>query len=90
MVEIEILEEEKNKIKFKVTGETHTILNLIRNELFKDENVDFAGYMVEHPLVGGAIFTVATSKGNPKIAIKKAIERIQKKLSKVESEIKKL
>ncbi|MCD6576122.1 MAG: DNA-directed RNA polymerase subunit L [Nanoarchaeota archaeon] len=90
MVEIEILEEEKNKLKFKVKGETHTILNLIRNELFNDESIEFAGYKIEHPLVKDAIFTIATSKGTPKTALKKAIERLQKKLSKLEAEIKKL
>ncbi len=90
MVEIEILEEEKNKIKFKVKGETHTILNLIRNELFNDESVEFAGYTIEHPLVKDAIFTVSMSKGTPRTAIKKAIERLQKKLSKLETEIKKI
>ncbi len=90
MVEIEILEEEKNKLKIKIKGETHTVLNLIRNELFNEDSVEFVGYRIEHPMVKDAIFTVATTKGNPKTIIKKAIERIQKKLSKLESEIKKL
>jgi DNA-directed RNA polymerase subunit L len=90
MVDIEIVEEDKNKIQFKVKGETHTILNLIRNELFNDDSVEFAGYRIEHPLTGIAIFTVATSKGSPKTAIKKAIERLQKKLSGLEAEFKKL
>ncbi len=90
MVNIEILKEEKNRIQFKIKGETHTVLNLIRKELFENKSVEFAGYKVDHPQIKNIIFTVSTSKGNPKMAVKKAIEKIQKKLSKIESEVKKL
>ena len=90
MVSIKILKEEKNKIQLKINGETHTVLNLIRNELFKDDSVEFAGYKIDHPQIKNVVFTVITSKGNPKTIIKKTIEKIQKKLSKIESEIKKM
>ena len=90
MVNIEILKEEKNKVQFKIKGETHTVLNLIRKELFENESVEFAGYKVDHPQINNMIFTVSTSKGNPKVVIKKTIGKIQKKLSKLELEVKKL
>lgn len=90
MVSIEILEEDKNKLKFKVKDETHTILNLIRNELFNDESVDFAGYKIEHPLVKDAIFSVSASKKDAKKILKDAISRLQKKLADLESEFKKI
>jgi len=90
MVSIEIVEEEKNKIKLKIKDETHTVLNLIRKELFNDDSVDFAGYRIEHPLVKDAIFTISTTKKDAKKILKDAIDRLQKKLSELGSEVKKM
>ena len=39
---IEILEETKQKLVFKLKGEDHTILNLLRQELWNDEAVKIA------------------------------------------------
>lgn len=89
-MEIQILEEEKNKLKFKVIGETHTLCNALRKELFNDDSVQFAGYTIEHPLIKEAIFVVSTTKKDPKKAVADAIERIQKNLEKLETEIKKI
>ncbi len=89
-MDIKFLEEEKTKIKFVVTGESHEVLNLIRKELFEDSSIDFAGYKIEHPLTKKAIFTVSTKRKSPKKAVKDAIERIQDKLSAFEKEVKKI
>lgn len=90
MVKIEVIEEGKNKLKLKIKGETHTILNLIRKELFNDPSIEFAGYKIKHPLKDEAIFTLTTVKKSPKKAIKDAIERLQKTISKLKIEIEKL
>ncbi|MCD6547554.1 MAG: DNA-directed RNA polymerase subunit L [Nanoarchaeota archaeon] len=90
MVEIEIIQKEKNKLKFKVKGENHTILNLLRKELFNDESVEFAGYMIEHPLTGVAIFSISTKNKTARKALTDAISRLQKKISNFESEVKKI
>jgi len=89
-MEIQVLEEEANKIKFKVIGETHTIGNLLKKELFKDKSVEFAGYVVEHPLIKEAIFTVKTTKKNPRKSINDAIDRIREQLDDFVSQVKKI
>lgn len=87
-MEIEILSEEKNKLQFKLKGETHTLLNLLTKELFNDKNVEFAGYRVEHPLINEAI--VSINAKNPKKAIKDAVKRIQKQVDTFQAQVKKI
>ena len=75
-MEIQIIEKGPNILKFKVIGEVHTLLNPLRIELSKDDDVAFVAYKIEHPLVDSAIFIVKTKEGDPLEAIKRAIERI--------------
>lgn len=80
-MEIEILEKESNSIKFKVLGETHTILAILREELYEDSAVDFASYNVEHPLKDEAIFRLTTGRKDPVKALNEAVERIEDSIS---------
>ena len=89
-MEIEILEEEKNQLKFKVKGETFTLTNLLKKELFNDSSVEFAGFTVEHPLKDEAVFVISTAKKSPKKAIADAIDRLQKQLDDFEEQVKKI
>ena len=43
-MEIKILEETKNKLRFHVEGEDNTFLNLLKEELWKDKAVKIAAY----------------------------------------------
>ena len=88
-MEIEILEETKNKIHFRVKGEDHTILNLLKEELWKDSDVKIAAYRMDHPLVGVPEMTVEVTQGNDaKRAIKEAVKRLEKTLEKFKEEFK--
>jgi len=80
-MDIEILEETKNSIHFKLNGEDHTVLNLLKEELWNDKNVKISAYKMDHPLVGIPEMTVEVSQGNePRKAIADAIKRLDKKL----------
>lgn len=80
-MELEILEETKNKLHFKVKGEDHTLLNLLKEELWHDKNVKVSAYKMDHPLVGIPEMTVEVTQGNePRKAIAEAIKRLNKKL----------
>lgn len=88
---IEILEESKNKITFKVEGEDHTILNLLKEELWKDDNVKLAAYKVEHPLIGVPDMTVEVKAGNDvKKVIEDAVKRLVKKLDEAKKQFEKV
>lgn len=77
-MEYAILEEDKNKIIFQLTGETHTFCNLLKETLLEDGNVKVASYMIEHPLRIKPKFIIETSKGSPIDALKAALKKIKK------------
>lgn len=87
-MEIEIISDEKDKLKFKLKGETHTLLNMLSKELLNDSKVDFAGYNVEHPLIDEA--TVSVTGKNPKKAIKDAVKRLEKQIDDFQAQVKKI
>ena len=45
-MEVNILEEKKDKIIFEIKGEGHTLSNAIRKELWNDEHVKAAAYAI--------------------------------------------
>lgn len=83
-MEIKLLEQSKTKLKFTIEGEDHTILNLLKEELWNDKAVKIAAYRIEHPLVGTPEMIVEVAPGNdPKKAINEAVKRLNKKLDKL-------
>lgn len=71
--------EEKNKLRIKIEGESHTFCNLLKDELAKIKGVVAASYYVEHPLIGVPQMTVETDGS---IAPKKALEDAAKHIKK--------
>ena len=59
-MELRVLEKGKDRMKIEVVGETHTMLNLLRENAWK-EKADQASYVIEHPYLS-----------HPKIIVKAA------------------
>jgi len=78
-MEIKILEDKKNLIRFQIKGEGHTLCNPLKNELVTDEDVEYATYNIAHPLIGIPEFIIRTKKGTPKDALIKAVDRLKKR-----------
>ncbi|MGB9748811.1 MAG: DNA-directed RNA polymerase subunit L [Candidatus Woesearchaeota archaeon] len=78
-MKINILNEEKKRMEFEIEGESHTLCNMLKNELLNDENVKIAIYRINHPLLKTPRFLVETN-GNetPREALVKAAKRILK------------
>jgi len=90
-MEINIIEETKDRLKFEIVGEDHTLCNLLRDELWKDKHLEVAGYNVDHPLVSQPIMIVETDGSEtPKKALLEAVERIKQKNKEVIGEFKSL
>jgi DNA-directed RNA polymerase subunit L len=89
-MEINILEEKKDKIIFEIKGEGHTLSNAIRKELWNDEHVKSAAYAIEHPLIEIPRFIVETDGADPRKTLVAAAKRVQKDLEKVKAEAKEL
>ena len=77
-MEMNILEDLKTKIVFELVGEDDTFCNVLKEELWNDSDVDAAAYNVKHPLVSSPVFIVETKKGDPRKALKGAVDRLKK------------
>lgn len=76
-MQLKVLERKQNEVVVEIDGEGHTLCNLLESVLLEDEEVEFAGYTIPHPLVGKPILRVRT-KGNkdPKEALREALIKI--------------
>lgn len=88
-MEIKILEEKKNRIVFELPGQSHTMPNALRKELWNDDHVKTAAYAIEHPLVGQPRFILETDGADPKKTLKAAAKKVIKQLEKLKEEAKK-
>jgi len=89
-MELNIIEEKKDKIIFEIKGEGHTLSNALRKELWNDEHVKAAAYAIEHPLIEIPKFVLETDGADPRKTLLAAAKRIQKDLEKLKSEAKEL
>ena len=76
---MKVVEEQDDRLIFEVTGEGHTICNILRKRLMSQEEVSAAAYDITHPLVGQPEFEVNSS--NPRESIKTASEGIKEEAS---------
>ncbi len=54
---------EDKQLEMEVSGEGHTLLNLIQSSLLKQANVKMAGYAKPHPLRDRSIFYITLKRG---------------------------
>ncbi len=88
MMDIEILSSKDNVLEIIVKNESHTLLNLLVDELNKDSNVKYATYALVHPLENKVKMIVMTDGSvTPLSAIRRAISSIDKKIDKLRKEL---
>ena len=78
-MEIKVLENEKNRLRFELVGETHTLANFITKELWNDSDVTISGYNLHHPDTSNVTILIETAKKDPKKVLLDTIKEIQKK-----------
>ncbi len=72
-MKLEIIEDEKNKLKLAVTGESHTLLNILRENSWKS-GADQAAYIVEHPYLSKPQIVVTSD--NPRKTLNSALQTV--------------
>ncbi|HLC56098.1 MAG TPA: DNA-directed RNA polymerase subunit L [Candidatus Nanoarchaeia archaeon] len=77
-MEIDVLEQSKDRLKIEIVGEDHTLVNALRNELWKNSHVKVAGYGIDHSLISSPILTIETDGNeNPRKALEKAVSSLK-------------
>lgn len=77
-MELKVVEHDGKKLVLEIPGETVTMTNVLREELWEDKNVKESAHMKEHPYLANPKVLVETSRGYPQTALKKAANRIIK------------
>lgn len=68
-----------NELTIEIEGLGHTFYNLLQKRLLDEEDVDFAGYNIPHPLSSNAIIYIRTKgAAKPEEVLQKAIEKTHK------------
>jgi DNA-directed RNA polymerase subunit L len=61
----EITDFKDNELELKVREEDISILYIVQHELLKEKSVDFAGVILQHPLIKDYKMRVATKRKDP-------------------------
>jgi DNA-directed RNA polymerase subunit L len=88
-MELKIVKEDEKTLFLETPGETYTLTNTIREELWNDKNVSEAADIKEHPYLAEPKIFVRVSKGSPKTALENAAERVADKAKEFKEEFKK-
>jgi DNA-directed RNA polymerase subunit L len=73
-------DEEKKRLLLELGGESYTLSNLLRKELWSDRSVREAAHIKEHPYLAQPKVFVAVSRGEPENALKRASKRLIKQV----------
>ncbi len=76
---VKVLIMEKNELRFRIVGESHTALQMLRERLNNHKNIDYANYFPGHPELDDPEFFIRT-KG--KISVEKMLKEIVQEISK--------
>ncbi len=82
-MKLEVLEDEKNKLKIAVEGENHTLLNILRENAWK-AGADQASYLLNHPYFAAPQLIIQGE--NPKKILNSSIQMIIEQAKEFEKE----
>ena len=84
-MEIRVIRSENDLMEIEIKGEDHTLVNFLREALWKVKGVKDAGYNIKHPLVSEPRILVRTDGIKPKKAFEQAISLMKADLKDLKS-----
>lgn len=75
-MELNILNKTNNELEAELRGETHTLLNLIKDLLVKDERVEVVFYDMEHVSISDPVLYIKTDGTDPILVLKEVAAAI--------------
>jgi len=79
-MKVEILEETKDKIKFKMYNTRYSIPEMLKKQLLTHKEVVMASGMLKHPEDSDCEFILVVKSANPREILLKGIEELQQEL----------
>jgi DNA-directed RNA polymerase subunit L len=88
-MELNKIKEDSNMIEIELRGESIGFANLIKEELWNDNNVDEAAYIKEHPYMAEPkIYVKMKGRASTRTALERAVKRLKAKLKDLNKEFK--
>lgn len=85
-MDIEVLTDKKLELEIVLHGEKHGLCNALRKILMEDDDVQYAVYGIDHPLIGEPIMTIKTKqKKNAKNSLLKAAKTLKEETDEFKS-----
>jgi DNA-directed RNA polymerase subunit L len=72
-VELNILNKTNNELEVELRGETHTLLNLLKDLLIKDERVVTAFYDMKYVSISDPVLYIKTDGADPILVLKDVV-----------------
>jgi DNA-directed RNA polymerase subunit L len=88
-MELKKVKEDSKTLLLEVVGETFTVTNALREQLWEDKSVSEAAQIREHPYLSQPKIWVRTERGSPVAALEKAAEKISELAKEFREEFKK-
>ena len=82
---VRVLERSERSLRIEVSGDGHSLCNLVQEALLEDPSVEIAGYHRVHPLSDKFIIYVRVKEGDPDDAVLRAVERLKGRLKELRS-----
>ena len=87
MMELKTIKKDTNMLEVELKGESFGFANLIKEELWENENVEEAVCIKEHPyMTEPKLYIKMKGKNTPEAALERAIKRVQVKLKEMNGE----
>ena len=81
---VKVLIKEKNELRLRVVGESHTSLQMLRERLNNHKDIDYANYFPGHPELDDPEFYIRTSgKKSADKVLSELVDSISKEFSDV-------
>jgi DNA-directed RNA polymerase subunit L len=75
-MELTLLNKTKESIEIEVKGEDETLLYPLQQKLIEDDSVEYATYIMGHPLLDQPKLVVKVKEGKPQNALKRAAKAL--------------
>ena len=83
-MDVNVKKSGKDTLNVEIVGDTHTLSNLLREELWNDSAVTFAAYEKKHPYLDNPLLIVKAK--DPMKSLKGAVKRCSDNMSLLEKQ----
>ncbi len=88
-MELKKIKKTKKELEIEVKDENATILNPLTEILLKNDDVDYASYISDHPEAKKRTLYIRVKKGDPLDILKKSVKELENEIKKFSKDFQK-